>query len=241
MNPQVEKEHYFRRKYDDLERFISYYYQVSLVQEIAECDSKNSNTLELSKNKDGLESFEWNSDVLNRKFKILEIGKGSGFFSDYMKKLGYNLTTCDFDKNLNPDVVADIRSLPFKESGFDVVTAFEVLEHIPFEEVSKALAELRRVTKRYALISLPYKSTGWEWVFKFPGVRTIFRKSFLDFFLRIPLKFGGIKVSGQHYWEIDYWNYRLGKVRRILGSHFRILREIKPVLNKYHYFFVLQK
>lgn len=209
---QVNKEHYFKKKYDDLSRFISYFFQVDLTQ-----------------------------DFTNVGAKILEIGKGNGFFSDYMRKLGYDVTTVDFDKNLKPDVVADIRSLPLSNNSFDAVTAFEVLEHLPYEDLHQALGELKRVSKKYVLISLPYRSTGWEFVLKFPGIRTLFKKSFLSFFLRIPLKFGGIRVSKQHYWEIDIWKYSLRRIRKALNYHFKIVKEIRPVLNHYHYFFVLEK
>ena len=210
MDIQVNKKHYFHKKYDDLNRFISYFYQVDLTGD------------------------------LNPK-SVLEIGKGSGFFSDYMKKLGYSVTTCDFDKDLNPDVVADVRKIPLADNSFDAVTAFEVLEHLPFEDFPKALAELKRVTSKYAIISLPYKSTGFELALKFPGVRTLFKRLFLDIFFRIPLKFGGIKVSGQHYWEIDARHYRLSRVRAEIAKHFKIAKEVRPTLNHYHYFFVLEK
>jgi ubiquinone/menaquinone biosynthesis C-methylase UbiE len=210
MNPQVDKKHYFRKKYDDLGRFISYFHQVDTV---ANLDPKT----------------------------ILEVGKGNGTLSDYLKKFGYSVTTCDFDKNLAPDVVADVRKMPLADNSYELVTAFEILEHLPFEEFPKALTELRRVSSRYVVISLPYKSTGFEWVMKFPGVRTLFGKSFLDFFFRIPLKFGGIEVSGQHYWEIDRWNFRLGKVRAEIEKQFKVLKEFRPALNHYHYFFVLER
>jgi len=209
---QVDKKHYFRKKYDSLDRFISYFYQVDLAQEYAQ---------------DGE--------------KILEIGKGSGFFADYMKKLGYEVKTCDFDKNLQPDIVADVRSLPVADNSFDLVTAFEVLEHIPFEDVPRALAELSRASKKWVIISLPYRSTGFEWICKFPGIRTIFKLPLVSIFLGIPLRFGGIKVSGQHYWEIDGWQWRLGKVRRLLSQYFTLLKCVRPVLNHYHRFFVLEK
>ena len=212
---QVNKEHYFQKDYDSLNRFISYFYQADLTQEVARANDAN--------------------------FKILEVGKGNGFFSDYLKKLGYNVTTCDFDKNHAPDVVADVRSLPLKNNSFDVVTAFEVLEHIPFEDFPKALLEFQRVASRHVIISVPYKSTFFEFVFRFPGVRTLFKKPFLSVLLRLPMKFGGIKVSGQHYWEIDASKYSLRKVRKILSDNFRIVKELSPVLNPYHYFFVLEK
>src|SRR3989344_2914905 len=207
---QVNKKHYFRKKYDDLSRFISYFYQVDTVTDL------NPKT-------------------------VLEVGKGNGTLSDYLKKLGYSVTTCDFDANLNPDVVADVRKLPLTDNSYEAVTAFEILEHLPFEDFPKALAELKRVSSKHVIISLPYKSTGFEFVLKFPGVRTLFKKLFLSCFIRVPLKFGGIKVSGQHYWEIDLWNYRLSKVRTEIKKHFKILKEIRPVMNHYHYFFVLEK
>lgn len=207
---QVDKKHYFQKKYDDLSRFISYFYQTDLATDL---EPKN----------------------------ILEIGKGNGFFSDYMKKLGFAVTTCDFDKNLNPDVIADVRQMPLVDNSYEVVTAFEILEHLPFEDFPKALAELKRVSSKHAIISLPYKSTGFEWLLKFPGVRTLFKKPFLDFFLRLPLKFGGIQISGQHYWEIDLWKTPLRKVRAEIEKHFRIIKEVRPAMNHYHYFFVLEK
>ncbi|MDP1719367.1 MAG: methyltransferase domain-containing protein [bacterium] len=212
MNIQVKKEHYFRKKYDDLGRFISYFYQVDLSQ-----------------------------DVIPSGAKVLEIGKGNGFYLDYMKKLGYQVTTCDFDKDLNPDVVADIRKLPFPDDSFDLVTAFEVLEHLPFADLELALGELKRVSRGRVIISLPYRSTYFEMVLKFPFIRKIFRRAFLDFFLRIPLVFGGIKVSGQHYWEIDLWKTSLGRVRRVIKRFFGIEKELSPIMNHYHRFFVLKK
>lgn len=210
MEPQVKKNHYFRKKYDDLKRFISYFYQIELTTDL---DSK----------------------------KILEIGKGTGLVSAYLKELGYQVTTADIAADLQPDVVADIRQLPFPDNAFDTVTACEVLEHLPFEDFPKAIAELRRVSSKYVLISLPYHSTGFELVFRFPGVRTLFKRMFIDLFFRIPLKFGGIKTSGQHYWEIDCCQWSLKKVRSEIKKYFKIRREVRPVLNYYHRFFILEK
>lgn len=213
MDIQVKKSHYFRKKYNSLERFVSYYYQTSLVTDLVDQDSG----------------------------EILEIGVGNGMTSQYLRNAGFNISTCDVDRNLNPDVVADIRNLPFENNSFDIVTAFEVLEHLPWEDFEKTLLEIKRITNKYAVISLPYRSTGFEIILKFPGVRTLFKQNFLDWFLRIPLKFGGIKTSGQHYWEIDGYNCRLGQVTKILKKHFSGVRKIRPVLDCYRLFFILEK
>jgi ubiquinone/menaquinone biosynthesis C-methylase UbiE len=213
MKPQVKKEHYFNRKYNDLARFISYFYQTDLAMESAGGDDR----------------------------KILEVGMGSGIFSAYMKKLGREVITCDFDAALNPDVVADIRKLPFSANEFVIATAFEVLEHIPFADVPSALDELRRVADRAVVISLPYRSTYFEFVLRVPFMRTLFKKDFFSWLIRIPLRFKGIAYSGQHYWEIDGRNYPLKRVMRLLEERFTSVRKIRPVLDGYRLFFVLKK
>lgn len=50
-------------------------------------------------------------------------------------------------------VRADVFGLPFENGSFDLVAATEVLEHLGRAE--DALAEIRRVTRRWALISVP--------------------------------------------------------------------------------------
>lgn len=51
--------------------------------------------------------------------------------------------------------LADAQKLDFPDSNFDVVTALEVLEHMP--NPSAAVRELSRVGKRYLLVSVPSK------------------------------------------------------------------------------------
>ena len=44
----------------------------------------------------------------NKPSSIFEIGVGNNTLSNYLRGKQYNVTTCDFDKKLNPDIVADI-------------------------------------------------------------------------------------------------------------------------------------
>ena len=211
--PQKKKEHYFKSKYNNLERFISYFYQIDTIVKLSEKSGK----------------------------KILEIGKGNGFVSDYLKKSGFDVLTFDFDENLNPDIVGDVREINLSENSFDIVTAFEILEHIPFDDVENVLENINKITKKYAIISLPYRSSSLEFILKFPGIRSILNRDFVSFFVRIPLVFNGIESSGQHYWEIDAINHPLRRIKRLFKRHFRLIRVIRPVLDNYRIFFVLEK
>lgn len=199
-----------REKYDKLERFISYYYQIKLVREIS---PKN----------------------------LLEVGIGSKVVSEYLKSMGIKVTTCDINPALLPDKVGDLRNLPFENETFEAVAVFEVLEHIPFSDLEQALKEISRVSKKYAIISLPYRHICFEMILKFPFIRTILKKSFLDFCFRFPLVFHNEKDLGEHHWELGLKKYSFKIIRKHLSRHFKIIKEARPVLNSYHHFFILEK
>ena len=172
---------------------------------------------------------------------ILEIGIGNKTVSNYFKQHGMEVTTCDFDKNLEPDYIADIRELPFEDNSFDVVLASEILEHLPWESVDSALAELRRVSKKYVIISIPHATCFFEFVIKFSLIKKILKKNFLRFIVGMPLFFSKINfLNGEHYWEIGRKNYSVKKVKNALKKHFRIIKEFRPVLT-FNKFFVLEK
>lgn len=73
---------------------------------------------------------------------VLEVGIGNGFVSKYLKERGINITTLDFDRKLNPDTVGSVLDIPLEDNSFDIVACYEVLEHLPFENFNKALAEI---------------------------------------------------------------------------------------------------
>lgn len=179
-----------------------------------------------------------------RRFKIqslLFIGVGDGMVTDFLKK-NYQVTTMDIDPALKPDTQGDIRSLPFKDSSFDLVCAFEVLEHIPLDDVkNKAIKEIARVSRAGAIISVPHRRAGFEIVFKFPFIRTLFKKDFLRLAWFMPIRFPGFAISGQHYWEIDGWTTSLKHFRSILGKDFNIIGEKTSPLDSYRRFFSLKK
>ncbi|NIO20358.1 MAG: methyltransferase domain-containing protein [Candidatus Aenigmarchaeota archaeon] len=206
---KLSKEIYYEN-YDDITRFMSYFYQIDLVKKL-------------------------------KPKTVLEIGVGNKTVSNYLKQYGFIVKTCDLNKELRPDYVADIKRLPFKNNSYDAVLAFEILEHLPWEEVDKALKELHRVTKKYVIISIPYSCLYFELLLKFPLIRRILKRQFINMFFRIPYFFADIKFKGEHHWEMGRKNYPIERIRNLFRTKFKIIKEIRPVLNPYHYFFVLKK
>ena len=171
---------------------------------------------------------------------VLFIGVGDNIVPNFLKQnKSYKITTLDFDPKLNPDVVGDIRLLPFPNKSFDMVCAFEVLEHVPFNEAKDALKEMARVSSRSVIMSVPHRRTGFEVVVKFPFIRSLLKKDFLRLAIHLPVRFPGFTISGQHYWEIDGYNTHLKEVREALRANFDINKEITPVLDFYKRFFYL--
>ncbi len=171
--------------------------------------------------------------------RILEVGIGNKTVSNYLRQQGIDVTTCDYDGSLGPDHVADIRNLPFEDGEFDLVMACEILEHLPWDDLPVALEQLARVTSRYALISLPYLSVYFEMVLRFPMLGRILKSRCLDICIRLPFLFR--KCSKSHHWEIGMRGYPIGRIRKALRTKFRIVREVRPMLNPKQHFFVLEK
>lgn len=171
---------------------------------------------------------------------VLEIGIGNKTASNYLKEMGLKVTTCDFDKNLEPDIVGDIRDLKnIKDNSFDLVMACEVLEHLPWEDIDKALAELKRVSKKYVLISVPW--SGWfvNFNFTFPYIQKIFQRDYLNIGFIIPRFYANIKWKGEHYWEIGSKDYPIKRIRNKFQEYFKLEKDFQVELNRYHHYFIL--
>ncbi len=90
--------------------------------------------------------------------KLLDIGAATGFFMSLAKNRGFEVVgveLSDFaarkgrEKGLNI-VTGDLLNTQFMSGSFDVVTMFDVLEHVP--EPKKLIAEVKRILKPHGLV-----------------------------------------------------------------------------------------
>lgn len=97
--------------------------------------------------------------------RILDVGCGEGFTLIKIKhaKIGEKFEgvddsaeALDIGKKLNPKLnikMGDIYKLPYEDNAFDLIICTEVLEHLGAPE--KALLELKRVSSKYIILSVP--------------------------------------------------------------------------------------
>jgi len=171
---------------------------------------------------------------------VLEVGIGNKTLNNYLKQHKLPVTSCDFDETLKPDVVADVRNLPFKDNEFDVVCAFQMIEHIPWEDVPQALSELGRVSKGRVIISIPFTAVTIEGIIKSSIFKRLFGTWTFRFLINLEFITRKWKYNNVHYWEMGKKNYPRKKVRNLFRQYFDIIKEEKVELS-YQYFFVLKK
>lgn len=163
----------------------------------------------------------------------LEVGCGNGTVRTYLRSRGLEVTVVDIDATLEPDRVGDIRSLPCADNEFDVVLCAEVLEHLPFGDVPKALKELQRVSRRLVILSIPHTGRLMEFVIRAPWLPR------LAFRAKLPGR-RTFTFDGQHYWEANARNFPIAKVLKVISASFTVQRDYLVPEYPYHHFFILE-
>jgi len=105
------------------------------------------------------------SMIPNNVSSILDIGCGCGYFLKLLSdkcpinSIGMDIYGRKLEYAKNYFSIKVIKGnggfLPFKPQSFDIVTAQEVLEHLPYVTYNYAIKEIERVAKKYILISVP--------------------------------------------------------------------------------------
>ena len=140
------------------EKWYSYYGEYS-VEEFVESF--------ILSNPDQMERFRKIISLIPSDAKsVLDVGCGEGLFLYLLEKerrikgMGIEISEKKIDyarKHLNVNAeLGDASNLKFGDRSFDVVTALEVLEHLPYGIYEEALKEIDRVADKYIIISVPY-------------------------------------------------------------------------------------
>ncbi|MFH1674146.1 MAG: methyltransferase domain-containing protein [Pseudomonadota bacterium] len=178
-----------------------------------------------------------NAAILLKPRKMLEIGIGNGLVSKYLKERGIKVTTLDIDERLNPDVAGSVLQAPFHDGSFDVVTCYEVLEHLPYDEFAIAIKEISRVAQKYVILSLPDVTTVYRFNIELPRVKPI--KKLIKHPFPRPARH---VFDGEHYWEIGKAGYPLTRIELdIKRTGLNIKKTYRVFEFYYHRFFLIEK
>ncbi len=200
---QVTRDHYDFARYGFEGRFVSYYWQLHEVLKL-------------------------------RPASILEVGVGDGVLGSFIKNnTNIKYQSLDIASDLAPDMVGSVTKIPATDKSFDIMCAFEVLEHLPFDQFEQAVSELCRVARTHVIISLPHFGPMISFFLKIPFLPR------LQFAWKIPVPKKHI-FNGEHYWEIGKRGYSLSRIRRALSLHGTIVSDFVPFNSDYHHFFVIR-
>ena len=194
--------HYDFENYEDLERWGAYWHQIRTVLRL---EPKS----------------------------VLEIGSGTGVFSSYLRRAGLDVETFDLDTHRGSDHVGDVRELDTvlpPGRSYDTICAFQILEHIPYEDFEPCLAKIAARTRRHAVISLPHNGFQVRWNFAIGGMRINVGRS-------VPYPWPGWH-NRQHHWELGT-GHPIWHVNRVFKRHFRVVRRGFLPQHPYHYLWVL--
>lgn len=129
-----------------------------------------------------MKRIELTADFVGKDVRsLVDVGCGNGVFLNYLSqtKSGIDLTGTDRSVSAlrfvkSNKVHASIESLPFEDQSFDCVTCLEVIEHLPTTIYPAALEELARISRKYIIISVPYKEVLEDSYTKCPSCKSIF-------------------------------------------------------------------
>ena len=113
---------------------------------------------------------EIEKDIINRlinnipKTEMLELGCGTGHWSDYFSNKGFKITAIDASesmldiaksKGIDADFsIADAQNLPFKDDSFHIISSITMLEFV--DDQNAVIQEIYRVLKKDAWLVLGF-------------------------------------------------------------------------------------
>ncbi len=173
---------------------------------------------------DWLRFFYAIKEILNFKPRtVLDIGEGSGIVRKATEGVVEKYETMDVNARLAPTYAGDVREYRAELAGkFDGIVAMEILEHIPFEDVKRALKNLRAYLTEggRAIITIPYRASYFFWMTPtyIPHILRV-ATGFLSWgaFYRRFIK-RKIWIDPSHEWEIGDGHHTLKQVENMMRA-----------------------
>ncbi len=118
---------------------------------------------------------------------LLDVGCGNGLFLNHLARtqptrftrlVGADRSAAALWDVLTAKCYVDIAALPFAPRSFDVVTCMEVLEHVSAPAYPLALAELARVSRRFVMVTVPWRQDLDANLCRCPSCRALFNGDF---------------------------------------------------------------
>ena len=134
-------------------------------------------------------------DHIKRERRLLEIGVGTKFLSNYLRSRGRDVITLDIDADKKPDYVDDASSFDYGALNVDAVVAFEIFEHLPFPLFCRVIQRLSDCGVQQLVFSVPWcEKKLLRGQFKLPRMKPY------RFSITLPWR----RVSTEnHFWELD--------------------------------------
>ena len=152
---------------------------------------------------------------------VLEVGPGEGTLKNIFEKYVEKYQTMDLNKNLQPNYVSDVRKFNQKLSNsFDCVIIVDVLEHIIFNDLKKALENIFNYLEKdgHALIAIPHRASYF----------LLMTPTYQPKVIRIPTGFCSpgafyrrfikrkIWIDPDHEWEIGDGKHTIKELEKII-------------------------
>lgn len=135
--------------------------------------------------KDYLEKQSLFYQIQNSKFKILDLGAGTGRLTKFLSEKNYKVTACDiskemlshFPKNLPKPILLTKDRLPFKDNLFDTVFSMRVIWHIKDDKKrEKFFSEAVRVSKKYIIMDFSFFGNASDYQFSWYKIQKLTKK-----------------------------------------------------------------
>ena len=191
-----------------------------------------------------LTSIKYIEKYLKKNNKIIDIGAGTGKYSEYFKNKGYDVTAVELVKhNLRVIEKKGIKAVQsnatnlskFDDESFDITILFGPMYHlIPIDEKEKALSEAKRITKTGGYIFISYCMNEYAIIthgFIDNNIKESLKNNLIDENYKITPKENDL-YSFVRIEDIDYLKDKVNLKREKIISQDGPTQYIKKIINK---------